>query len=156
METKNYLLSNRKQLSVRSKESIPSVSVKRGQILSEFCAWFFDNKGLAIWRAKCEDAYLTARLLWSRMNARTPWNNPVAPWVRYPQVGNHCFVEAFNHYMFRSHKLSSSGKHSVLCLPPALYLARLTQSWRWRQYIPAKCQLTFNGLHCVIFQKIVR
>jgi hypothetical protein len=29
------------------------------------------------------------------------------------------------------------------------------QSWRWRRYVPLKRQLTFNGLHGVISQKIV-
>jgi hypothetical protein len=30
----------------------------------------------------------------------------------------------------------------------------ILQPWRWRQYIPPKCYLFFNGLHNVIFQKI--
>jgi hypothetical protein len=33
------------------------------------------------------------------------------------------------------------------------YLARLIQPWRWRQYVPPKSRLTFNGIHGVIFQK---
>jgi hypothetical protein len=42
-------------------------------------------------------------------------------------------------------------------LPPALcwFLAWLTlQPWRWRQYVPLTCQLTFTGLHSIISQKI--
>jgi hypothetical protein len=35
------------------------------------------------------------------------------------------------------------------------YLARLIRPWRWRRYIPPKRRLTFNGLQCVIFHKIV-
>jgi hypothetical protein len=36
------------------------------------------------------------------------------------------------------------------------FIARLILlPWRWRQYVPPKRQLTLNGLHGVIFQKIV-
>jgi hypothetical protein len=35
------------------------------------------------------------------------------------------------------------------------FLARLILlPWRWRRYVPPKRRLTFNGLHCVISQKI--
>jgi hypothetical protein len=35
------------------------------------------------------------------------------------------------------------------------YLSRLiNRPWRWRRYILPKCRLAFNGLHCVISQKI--
>jgi hypothetical protein len=35
-----------------------------------------------------------------------------------------------------------------------LFLAWFIQPSRWRGHIPLKCQLTFHGLHGVIFQKI--
>jgi hypothetical protein len=36
------------------------------------------------------------------------------------------------------------------------YLAQhILQLWRWRWYVPPKCQLIFNALHRVISQKIV-
>jgi hypothetical protein len=36
-----------------------------------------------------------------------------------------------------------------------LYLALLIRPWWWRRYFPPKRRFTFNGLHGVIFQKIV-
>jgi hypothetical protein len=35
------------------------------------------------------------------------------------------------------------------------YLARPLRPWKWRQYIPPKRRLTFNGLDDVMYQKIV-
>jgi hypothetical protein len=35
------------------------------------------------------------------------------------------------------------------------YLTRLIRPWKWRLYIPPKHRLAFNGLHHVIFQKLV-
>jgi hypothetical protein len=46
----------------------------------------------------------------------------------------------------------------IHALPPAFTLvssSRLIRPWRWRRNIPPKRQLTFNGLHGVITQKIV-
>jgi hypothetical protein len=31
----------------------------------------------------------------------------------------------------------------------------ILRPWRWRRYVPPKCRLTLNGLHGVIFQKMV-
>jgi hypothetical protein len=48
--------------------------------------------------------------------------------------------------------------HHKLCLLSAScwILARLTpRPWRWRQYVPLKRQLTLNGLHGVVYQKMV-
>jgi hypothetical protein len=45
-----------------------------------------------------------------------------------------------------------SACHLLSCC----FLARLIfRPWRWRQYVPPKRRLTFNGLHGVMSQKIV-
>jgi hypothetical protein len=44
-----------------------------------------------------------------------------------------------------------------LCfLPPSYWFLAclILQNWRWKQYIPLKCQMTFNGLHSITSQKI--
>jgi hypothetical protein len=50
-----------------------------------------------------------------------------------------------------------SEEHISSChLLSRWFLARhFFQIWRWRQYVPPKLRLTFNGLHGVISQKIV-
>jgi hypothetical protein len=44
-----------------------------------------------------------------------------------------------------------------LYLPPAFKLVScllILWPWRWRWHVPTKCQLTFNGLHGLISQKV--
>jgi hypothetical protein len=44
-----------------------------------------------------------------------------------------------------------------LCLAPAFTLVSfwlIFRPWRWRRYVPPRCQLTFNGLHGVISQNM--
>jgi hypothetical protein len=53
-------------------------------------------------------------------------------------------------YMWCWRALPSGIQRRVTCL----LLARLIRPWRWRRYVPPKRQLTFNGLHGVISQKI--
>jgi hypothetical protein len=35
-----------------------------------------------------------------------------------------------------------------------VFCSLILRPWRWRRYIPPKRRLTFNGLHCIISQKI--
>jgi hypothetical protein len=43
----------------------------------------------------------------------------------------------------------------LLSLLACWFLAWLIhRTWRWRRHVPSKCQLTFNGLHGVISEKI--
>jgi hypothetical protein len=44
---------------------------------------------------------------------------------------------------------------NATCFHAGFLLGLFFRSWRWRRYVPPKRLLTFNGLHCVIFQKIV-
>jgi hypothetical protein len=56
-----------------------------------------------------------------------------------------------------SKKTAPSRWQTQLCLPPAWcsFLAWLIlRPWKWRRHVPQKRQLTFNGLHGVISQKI--
>jgi hypothetical protein len=40
-------------------------------------------------------------------------------------------------------------------MPVSWFLAWfILRPWRWRRHISPKCLLTFNGLHCVVTQKI--
>jgi hypothetical protein len=48
-------------------------------------------------------------------------------------------------------------KSSIFCFLPAShwFLAWLIlRSWRWRQHVPLKHQLSLNGLHDIISKKI--
>jgi hypothetical protein len=79
---------------------------------------------------------LLSLLRWSKLN--NPW--------RILPPGIQCRVVRWNSIDFCSacHLLSR------------WFLARLILwPWRWRQYIPPKRELTFNGLHYVVSQKVV-
>jgi hypothetical protein len=41
------------------------------------------------------------------------------------------------------------------CFHAGFLLSLFFSAWRWRRYVPPKLRLTLNGLHGVIFQKLV-
>jgi hypothetical protein len=47
----------------------------------------------------------------------------------------------------------SSGSNNKSSKIPA-WSRLILRHWKWRRHVPPKRQLTFNGLHGVIFQKI--
>jgi hypothetical protein len=55
-----------------------------------------------------------------------------------------------SHWLYQKTEASHQGTSHVHFLLPSWLTV---QSWRWREYIPLKRQLTFNGPHSVISQK---
>jgi hypothetical protein len=71
----------------------------------------------------------------------------------YIRFGNRCRKQLTQSTSRRNISLTASGSKHLLSRG---LLARLVlRRWRWMHYIPPKHRLTFNGLHGVIFQKVV-
>jgi hypothetical protein len=56
-----------------------------------------------------------------------------------------------------SRSKNKPSRKSELCLLPAsrwCLVWHILRQWRWNRHFPPKRRLTFNAIHCVIFQKI--
>jgi hypothetical protein len=120
-------------------------------VLQEPAASFFRTEGiktLLLWRCRQqippECWYLSVK----------PYSYVVTSW----KIANESFVHII---IYRPQKTCCLQLHqqvasravlaACLCWFPAWHTL---WSWRWRRYVPPKCQLIFNSLHSIISQKL--